>query len=566
MQIPFNQFEQYISDTILKRGLSYFKNGRVQEPAEIRPGEYEAIVEGSVDYTVRLTIKKGIITGFVCDCPYDMGPVCKHVAAVIFYLQQVELDLKTKKKSKKSSEPAKKVKRKTIAEQVNELLEKATNEELKEFIRGNSVENRTFRNLFLSSFTQYNTDESKGFYVTQVKSILKSAADRYGFIDWRASGHVGSLVGNLLDSAQKQMDNNNFKSAIFIITAVMEEMTEALQYADDSNGDIGLCINTAGEMLYQMAEGQEDEQVRSQIIGYCFKAFEKKIYEGWDTHIFILRIAAMLLKTGEEKERIFSLIDKADRSDYEREEAQKIKYEVLVKTGEEEVASKYLEENLSNPGMRRKALEKALADKNYDRAIEIARDGVEHDMKDKPGLAKGWYEWLLRIAQAQNDGNKIIEYARYLLIDNFRNEQDYYRILKERVKPEEWTSFIEGVIQDIEADKQWRNKGLVARIFIREELWDRLLELVKKSPDLNTVESYEKYLCPHYPDEIADLYAAGILSYMKYNVGRKHYQRVCRYLRRIIKLGSREKVDDIITFLRKEYPTRKALLEELNYL
>ena len=99
MQIPFNQFEQYISDTILKRGLSYFKNGRVQEPAEIRPGEYEAIVEGSVDYTVRLTIKKGIITGFVCDCPYDMGPVCKHVAAVILYLQQDELDLKTKKKS-----------------------------------------------------------------------------------------------------------------------------------------------------------------------------------------------------------------------------------------------------------------------------------------------------------------------------------------------------------------------------------------------------------------------------------------------------------------------------------
>ena len=185
----------------------------------------------------------------------------------------------------------------------------------------------------------------------------------------------------------------------------------ALQYADDSNGDIGMCIDTASEMLYKMANGQEDEQARKQIIDYCFNAFEKYIYEGWDLHIGMLRITAMLLKTDEDKERIFSLIDKADRSDYEREEAQSIKYEVLLKNGEEEEASKYLEKNISNPNLRREAIEKAMLDKNYYRAIEIARDGVDHDMKDKPGLAKGWYDWLLRIAQAQNDETKIIEHA-----------------------------------------------------------------------------------------------------------------------------------------------------------
>ena len=44
MQIPRNQFEQYIYEAILKRGLSYFKNGNVHEPEEISPGENEAIV------------------------------------------------------------------------------------------------------------------------------------------------------------------------------------------------------------------------------------------------------------------------------------------------------------------------------------------------------------------------------------------------------------------------------------------------------------------------------------------------------------------------------------------
>lgn len=56
MQIPLTQFEQYIDETILKRGLQYFKKGHVHEPEEISPGVYEAIVEGSEDYTVQLTL------------------------------------------------------------------------------------------------------------------------------------------------------------------------------------------------------------------------------------------------------------------------------------------------------------------------------------------------------------------------------------------------------------------------------------------------------------------------------------------------------------------------------
>jgi len=51
MKIPLDKFEQYIDETILKRGLKYFKNGHVYELEEISPGEYEAIVEGSEDYS-----------------------------------------------------------------------------------------------------------------------------------------------------------------------------------------------------------------------------------------------------------------------------------------------------------------------------------------------------------------------------------------------------------------------------------------------------------------------------------------------------------------------------------
>ena len=564
MQIPLTQFEQYIDETILKRGLQYFKKGLVHEPEEISPGEYEAIVEGTEDYTVQLTLKNGIITEYVCDCPYDFGSVCKHVASVIFYLQQDELELNKKTTRTKTSQSAKPAKRKTVALQVDELLEKATHDELKQFVREKASANAPFRNLFLSSFAQHNSNESKELYEKQVKSILKTASDRHGFIDWSASRIVGNAVDNLLESAQKQINNRNYKSAVFICTAVMEKMTEALQYSDDSNGDIGGSIDAAYKMLYTITQEHLSEEIRALIIEYCFTSFDKQIYSGWDWHIGVLRLAALLLKTEEETERIFRQIDKAQRSDYEREEAQSIKYDILLKTKGEDVAEKYLEQNITNSNLRREAIQKALTKKNYEKAISLAQDGVNYDLKDKPGLAKEWYDWLLKIAQAQNDSEKIIEYARLLFIDNFRNEQDYYQILKLHVKPEKWNAFVEAVIQDITTKKRWLDTGLIASIFIKEEWWSRLLELVKKSPDLNTIDHYEKYLSKHYANELIELYANGVLKYMKNSMGRDHYQNACRYIRKIIKLGARDKANEIISYLRTEYPKRKALMEELD--
>ena len=90
-----------------------------------------------------------------------MGPVCKHVAAVIFYLQQDELGLNKKTKGVKTDRNSKPAKRKTVAQQVDELLDKATYDELKQFVREKASANTPFRNLFLSSFAQLNSDESK---------------------------------------------------------------------------------------------------------------------------------------------------------------------------------------------------------------------------------------------------------------------------------------------------------------------------------------------------------------------------------------------------------------------
>lgn len=563
MQIPLNQFEQYIDETILQRGLTYFKKGKVQEPLETGYGELEAVVEGSEDYIVNLTIRNEIVTEFSCNCPFDMGPVCKHVAAVIFYLQKEELGLDKKTKSKKTNSTPISKKQKTPAEQVNDLLEKATHDELKEFIREHTSKNSSLRSLFLSYFIQYNSNDTKELYVKTLKTAIRSVSDRHGFIDWSASRRLAIEVTTLLESAQKQISNQNYTSAIHICTAIMEEIIRALGYADDSNGDLSSCIDIAFESLVLIANERHNEAIRKQVIDYCLSACNSDIYRESNWNLGLLSLAAALQKTKEEFNRIFALIEEFD-SEYEQEHAKTIKYDLLVKVKGEAEADKYLEQHLDNYDLRSKAIQKAIDQMDYNKAIQLAHDGIKQDKTTRPGYVADWYNWLIIIAQEQNDVNKVIEYARLLFLSDGTSKEELYQILKQNVAPEKWSTFVESLAKEVLQKHKGYFSETLAGIYIKENWWERLLNLLQKHPYLRFVEYYEKYLVKDYSNQLAELYAKGIIDLLDNNIGRSHYKTACKYLRRMIKMGERNKANEVIEFFRKKYSNRPALLEELS--
>lgn len=567
MNIPLNDFEEYIGETILSRGLSYFENGCVNEPDEITKGVYETIVEGSEDYTVRLTLNKGIITEYSCDCPYDMGPVCKHIVAFMFYLQQEELgkeDLSSPKKTITKGKKQKSSKKKTIVEQVDDLLSQIPYEELKNFLRAQFERNSELRNIFMASFAYLNANESKSFYVKQLRSIVRSAAERDGFISWRGTGKVSTAVSEYLSTAQKHIEQGNFHSAIYICSSIMEEMIDALAYCDDSNGDIGGCFENALDILRSFSEEILPEEIRIILFEYLIDAYKKGIFSDWGWHLDVLSIAAHLIVNDSEAETILSLLENSPLSEYQQESALRIKLHIIRKTKGDEEAEKLIEKNLSYSSFRHDAITKAMNAKNYERAIELAKEGIKKDSKDKPGLATDWKERLLDIAIEQNNKHKIIEYSRELYLDGFSHKKDHYQLLKENVDSEEWKQFVEKMIEDLKTAKHWKARQLMANIFIKEKWWSRLLEIVSEYPELHYIESYEEYLANEFPKEIADLYAKGVVKFLGENAGRNHYKTACRYLKKMKTLGATEDVIQIVSNLRKKYPQRKALLEELS--
>ena len=84
--MTLKNFEENISSTIIERGYDYFHSGYVSNLDEVETDLWIADVYGTDDYRVEIKTNKTEIKSWLCDCPYDQGPICKHVVATFYVI------------------------------------------------------------------------------------------------------------------------------------------------------------------------------------------------------------------------------------------------------------------------------------------------------------------------------------------------------------------------------------------------------------------------------------------------------------------------------------------------
>lgn len=110
----------------------------------------------------------------------------------------------------------------------------------------------------------------------------------------------------------------------------------------------------------------------------------------------------------------------------------------------------------------------------------------------------------------------------------------------------------------------WRGKELIRSLYIKEQRWSKLFEILKENISLESIEHNEKYLADEYATELIELYDKCLVGYMEYTTGRSHYKRGCKYLRRMEKLAAADTVDNRVAYFKESYPQRRALMDEIS--
>lgn len=93
--MQYSDFDQEVHALILERGLAYFENGAVEDLNK-SPDGWTALIKGNEEYRVIIRGEKEI-EEWHCVCPYDHGPVCKHVVAALYAIREkIEEERKTR--------------------------------------------------------------------------------------------------------------------------------------------------------------------------------------------------------------------------------------------------------------------------------------------------------------------------------------------------------------------------------------------------------------------------------------------------------------------------------------
>jgi len=86
MSINVDNFEDEVHILITERGKEYFDTNQVLMLKQTSEG-WTAVIEGNETYQVLLE-GHDVITTWHCTCPFEHGPVCKHVAAVLYAVRE----------------------------------------------------------------------------------------------------------------------------------------------------------------------------------------------------------------------------------------------------------------------------------------------------------------------------------------------------------------------------------------------------------------------------------------------------------------------------------------------
>ncbi len=410
-------------------------------------------------------------------------------------------------------------------------------------------------------------DLTKGEYKKIISSALNRCMNR-GFIPYNASFSACSGAESVLDKSREYLEAGNIAQALTAAQAVLEKMVLALQYADDSGGNIGSCIDSSLEIFHEASKRRLDEKARKDFFNYLIKEWDNERHKGWDWGLQLLEMAIDIHSGQHEAGKVLAAVESCFENSALNEKHKwhdgtvyRLKHKVLLKTGKTGEAEKFFNENLHLPEFRRIAIEETFKNRNYERVIELADSGIESD-KNLTGLVHEWKRWKLKVYQARNEKDKI----RTLSLEFFLGGgTDSYEIYKGTFPEDEWPAEykrLTGRLQDA-LGRSHVAFGLLGFIFVKEKEPSKLLELVKRSP--NSISEYEKVLLPVYPEEVINMVAENLREQADDAGARNEYWRLCNYgLKHLLEIKGLDKALELIEEFRQKYPRRPAMLEEIN--
>jgi hypothetical protein len=454
-------------------------------------------------------------------------------------------------------------------EEIRELATHLSHEQLQTFVALYAGSNNSFKKDMLQYFNPKKPAKPLTAYRDIAFACFKPGkAGRYNrnYNFYEAASIANEKLSELLSKANYFVTQNNFSEAAAIAQSIIEAIPRNIETVDDSDGELGDTFDSAVNLLLEIADNEMAiGELKKEIFRWVAKEVKEKIYSdyGFD------EIHTLLIPYTQAAGFIHEALEIADErirnaNEYHLESAVLIKLQLLKQNNLVNEIKHLMDQYLHLVSIRQMKVNELLEDKRYREAIVLIKEGIQIADKEKhPGTVGDWNDQLLQIYTDMEDHANVIKYAEHLFYTG-RDGMKYYHILKNEKNKDEWPLYLDKLLS------QRKNEGwpghpdsILGKIYIDEQYWDRLMDLVEKS-ELNGLETYEQYLKSRFPEKLRDLFVEKVISYAEKNASRTHYQYAAGILRKIRTYpGGNEAVEKLLSSFKIKYKARKAMMEEL---
>jgi hypothetical protein len=398
-------------------------------------------------------------------------------------------------------------------------------------------------------------------------NVKRVSYDRYGH-----PSDVDEISGNLYDYIQEAkflIKEDCLAEAASICLEIIERTGDKIEEYYDHDGTLIDDCQRAAEVLYAIIAQNPSGDLLKHLQEKLGELIRNDNYDNYgltdiDGLLFTVTVKLSGLEDG------IKLIDEALKSEPDSFRTHSLvvsKIEMLEKAGKHTEVNAVIDQYLYLPKIREVKLNQLIDNKQYRDALALIDEGIKIAKEKKcPGTVTDWKEKQLLIYQEMKDYKKIILLSEDLFYTG-RDGMQYFRILKSIIPKSQWPDYLRPLLEKMEKESQWGLNDVLAKIYVEEQYWDKLMSHVEKHMYLgqySSSQAYEPYLIPRYCERLLKLYHTQLLDYAQKNMSRNHYSFVAKTLNKIKTFpGGQEVTRKLLTHFRTVYSRRPAMMDEL---
>lgn len=558
MSLTLKNFKRAIPATILARGRDHYASGNVVDLSLDGDDTWIAEVQGTEPYEVTIEQRPDGSLACNCTCPYEYGEHCKHVAAVLYAVEEAFPEYFEGARRK----PARK--RATRMDRLRAALQAIPPDQLVgillELAKGD-------RNLQTQLLLHLDPGRTVADYRRLVKDTVRPLRSNHGFVDHSVASRVSRQLDELFGRAEQTL-NAHPDDATALYQTLFEETMALAGQVDDSNGVLADAIPRALEGLAACARRLSPDG-RATLLAYCLREVTEPRQQGWGYGWGLLELAAGLVETPAQRDALDAALEamqptgkRAGGDSYLRgyyaERAAEVKLIVVQRLDGDEAMLAFINDHRHLPSFREHLIEFHIARGDLATARQLAEEGVALARKGNnnipPRQILGYRDLILQIALQQGDVRTVIEHARELWLR--RCGEPYYDLLTDAVPPDQWPDFRERLLND-------RNcaPDLAAWAYAREGMWPEVRDIALA--DRRLLKEYQLEIEARFPHETAAAYRRIVEKLLSDVSDRVTYREAAGYLVRMQKLGHGDEGRALARAYIEKYPQRRAMIEEL---